>query len=390
MRRDGRESNSFNLAVVIAAMVVGIFIGIYRFEILQLAASVFGRKVDKKPLDLSSVQETYNQIFANFDGKIDRDKLIDGASKGLVEALGDEHTDFMTHQEYDEFEKHLSGDVGVGIGVELGLRNKVPTVIRTLRGNPAIAAGIRAGDIITEVNGEKILDKSIKEITTKIKGEDGTTVKIKVIRGGEEKEFSIIRQKISNPSVELDFDGPTAILTISRFDSETGSLAKKFAQEIKEKGSSKVILDLRGNGGGYVSAAQAVASLWLPQNSVIVKQKTGDKITDETMATGGNILDGIETVVLGDEGSASASEIVIGALKSHKKARFIGVKTYGKGSVQSTFKTSRGVVKITIAKWFTPDDKNIDKQGIQPDKEVKISEEDRDSGRDPQMEEAKK
>lgn len=389
MEYDGRK-RPFGFGMIFLAMCVGFLAGSHQFEIKQTILTALGQKVDKVPLDLKSVQQSYDQIVKNFDGQIDRQKLIDGASKGLVEAAGDEHTTYMTNAEFEEFEKHLAGDVGVGVGIEVGLRNKIPTVIRPLKDNPAIVAGVRAGDVIFKVNGEDVSKKSVQEITQKIKGEAGTTVKLTLLRNGEEKDFSIVRQKINNPSVELDFDGNVAVLTISRFDDETGNLARKFAQEIKEKGATKIILDLRDNGGGYVSAAQAVASLWVSKGEVVVKQRSGGKITDVTRATGGNILAGIETIVLGNEGSASASEIVIGALKSHKMARFLGGKTYGKGSVQSTFSTNYGVLKITIAKWLTPDDKNIDKQGIEPDQKIELTEDDKNAGRDPQMDAAKK
>ena len=244
--------------------------------------------------------------------------------------------------------------------------------------------------MIVEVNGESVSGKTIDEITTKIKGEVGTTVKIKISRNGEEKEFSITRATISNPSVELEISGEIAILTISRFDSETGALAKKYAQEIKQKGISKVILDLRGNGGGYVTAAQSVASLWLEKNKLIVTEKKGSQIVDEIRSTGDNILSGVETIVLADQGSASASEIVVGALKDNKVAKFYGKTTYGKGSVQEPVDINSGaLLKVTVAKWYTPSGKNLNGEGISPDQEVEITADDINSGNDPQMTSAK-
>lgn len=375
---------------VVAALIIGFLGGIYRAEILNLAMRALGRKVDSAPLSFDSLQGVYNGIYSNFDGEIDRQKLIEGASRGMVEALGDDHTVFMTDEEYEEYGNALEGEVGVGIGIEVGRKNGAPTVLRSLKDNPAIKAGVKSGDVIVAVNDEDVSKSSIKELTDKIKGEENTTVKIKILRNGEIKEFSIVRQKINNPSVELDFDGDVAILTISRFDNETGALARKYAQEIVSKNSSKVILDLRENGGGYVTAAQAVASLWLDAGQTVVVQKEGEKITDTTRATGNNILANIKTVVLGDENSASASEIVIGALRTHNKAKFYGVRTYGKGSVQTIVKVSGGYVKVTVAKWYTPDDKNIDGDGIEPDVVVELSESDFNAGRDPQMSAAKK
>ena len=389
-----RDKKQVKLSTLIAvsgiAMIIGFIGGTRKEEVLNLLSPIFGIKKTASSLDLSSVQNTYRVLAEKFDGNLDTAKLIEGASKGLVEATGDEHTIYMDAAEAEEFNKSLSGDVGAGIGVQVGMRNNLPTVVRALKNNPAIKAGILAGDVIVEVNGESVSGKTIDEITTKIKGEVGTTVKIKISRNGEEKEFSITRATISNPSVELEISGEIAILTISRFDGETGALAKKYAQEIKQKGISKVILDLRGNGGGYVTAAQSVASLWLEKNKLIVTEKKGSQIIDEIRSTGDNILSGVETIVLADQGSASASEIVVGALKDNKVAKIYGKTTYGKGSVQEPVDINSGaLLKVTVAKWYTPSGKNLNGEGISPDQEVELTADDINSGNDPQMTSAK-
>ncbi|MDO4868363.1 MAG: S41 family peptidase [bacterium] len=391
MNRESRKVDVSTMVVISGVMlIVGFIGGTRKTELLNLVSPVFGLQKQTNELDLNSVQETFKTLIAKFDGNIDKNKLIEGASKGLVNATGDKFTTYMDSKEAEEFNKNLSGDIGAGIGVEIGIRNNLPTVIRALKNNPAIESGIQSGDIILEVNSESVSGMSIDEITSKIKGEAGTSVKIKISRNKEEKEFSITRAKISNPSVELNISDKIAILTISRFDNETGNLAKKYAQEIKQKGISKVILDLRGNGGGYVTAAQSVASLWLEKGSLIVSEKKGTKTVDEVRADGDNILAGVETIVIADGSSASASEIVVGALKDHKVARFYGVKTYGKGSVQEPIKINNGaILKVTIAKWYTPNGKNINGEGISPDKEVKITSEQINSGQDPQLDFAK-
>ena len=391
MNKESRKVDVSTMVVISGVMlIVGFIGGTRKTEILNLVSPVFGLQKQTNELDLNSVQETFKTLIAKFDGNIDKNKLIEGASKGLVNATGDKFTTYMDSKEAEEFNKNLSGDIGAGIGVEIGIRNNLPTVIRALKNNPAIESGIQSGDIILEVNSESVSGMSIDEITSKIKGEAGTSVKIKISRNKEEKEFSITRAKISNPSVELSISNEIAVLTISRFDNETGNLAKKYAQEIKQKGISKVILDLRGNGGGYVTAAQSVASLWLKKGSLIVSEKKGTKTVDEVRADGNNILEGVETIVIADGSSASASEIVVGALKDHKIARFYGVKTYGKGSVQEPIKINNGaILKVTIAKWYTPNGKNINGEGISPDKEVKITSEQINSGQDPQLDFAK-
>lgn len=371
----GKKVERSTLIIVSTFMLVLGFVGGSRIDdIKNLIAPVFGmKKVDK--LDLSAVEKTYNQLASNFDGKLDQQKLAEGASKGLVEAAGDKYTEYMTAKEAEEFNKSLSGDVGAGIGVELAKDGQVVKVVRVLAKNSAQNAGILPGDIILKVNDEDVSKKSTAEVSAKIRGEAGTTVKIAVLRGQDVKDFSVTRAKIDNPSVELSKDGNVAILSIYRFDSETGALAKKYAEEIKSEGISKVILDLRGNGGGYVQAAKTVASLWLEKDALIVSEKTGSKTIEEIRATGSNPLKGMKTVILLDGTSASASEIVAGALKENKAATIVGEKSYGKGSVQTTVDMPGGaLLKVTIAKWYTPNGENISNNGISPDVEVKVPE----------------
>ena len=368
----GKKVERSTLVLVSVFMLVLGFAGGSRIDdIRNLIAPVFGfKKVER--IDFSNVEKTYQALASNFDGEIDKQKIIDGASKGLVEAVGDKYTEYMTSKEAEEFNKSLSGDVGTGIGVELAKDGDSVKVVRVLAKNPAESAGILAGDVISKVNGEDVSKENTSEISKKIRGDAGTTVKIGVVRGNEKKEFSVTRAKIENPSVEFSKKDGVATLSIYRFDSETGVLAKKYAEEIKNEGISKVILDLRGNGGGYVQAAKTVASLWLEKNALIVSEKTGSKTVEEIRATGDNPLKGIKTVILLDGSSASASEIVAGALKEHKAAQIVGEKSYGKGSVQTTIDMPNGaLLKVTIAKWFTPSGKNISNNGISPD--IKVS-----------------
>ena len=368
----GKKVERSTLVLVSVFMLVLGFAGGSRIDdIRNLIAPVFGlKKVER--IDFSNVEKTYQALASNFDGEIDKQKIIDGASKGLVEAVGDKYTEYMTSKEAEEFNKSLSGDVGTGIGVELAKDGDSVKVVRVLAKNPAESVGILAGDVISKVNGEDVSKENTSEISKKIRGDAGTTVKIGVVRGNEKKEFSVTRAKIENPSVELTKKDGVATLSIYRFDSETGVLAKKYAEEIKNEGISKVILDLRGNGGGYVQAAKTVASLWLEKNALIVSEKTGSKTVEEIRATGDNPLKGIKTVILLDGSSASASEIVAGALKEHKAAQIVGEKSYGKGSVQTTIDMPNGaLLKVTIAKWFTPSGKNISNNGISPD--IKVS-----------------
>ena len=372
MNRGKKVERSTLVLVSVFMLVLGFAGGSRIDDIRNLIAPVFGlKKVER--IDFSNVEKTYQALVSNFDGEIDKQKIIDGASKGLVEAAGDKYTEYMTSKEAEEFNKSLSGDVGTGIGVELAKDGDSVKVVRVLAKNPAESAGILAGDVISKVNGEDVSKENTSEISKKIRGDAGTTIKIGVVRGNEKKEFSVMRAKIENPSVELTKKDGVATLSIYRFDNETGALAKKYAEEIKNEGISKVILDLRGNGGGYVQAAKTVASLWLEKNALIVSEKAGSKTVEEIRATGDNPLKGVKTVILLDGSSASASEIVAGALKEHRAAQIVGEKSYGKGSVQTTINMPNdALLKVTIAKWFTPSGKNISNNGISPDIEVKI------------------
>lgn len=379
------------MIVVVGLMtVVGFVAGTKKDDILNLAMHTLGSKNHIDRINVNKIQEVYSVLKHKYDGNLDGEKLVEGATKGMVEAVGDKYTVFMDQKEAEAYKNNLNGDAGAGIGVEIAKRNNVPTIVRVLKDNSAIKAGVKSGDIIYEVNGENVSDKSVEEVSSKVRGEAGTTVKLKLKRGDEMKEFSIERRKIEIPSVELEFSGDTAIMRISRFDNNSGNLAKKYAEEINQKNAKKIIVDLRGNGGGYVEAAKDIASLWIDKNKVIVSEKRGDEVVDEVRADGNNILKGKNTVILTDGHSASASEIVAGALKEYGLAKIYGEKTYGKGSVQEMVPTfDDTMLKVTVAKWYTPNGININKEGIHPDKEVRMTEQDIEKNQDPQLDYAK-
>lgn len=341
-----------------------------------------------KDLDLSAVQETYKALAQNFDGTLDQKKLIEGANKGLVNAAGDQYTVYMNSQESTAFDDNLTGNIGGGIGVELGTRNDVTTVLRVLQNNPAEKAGVQVGDVITQVNGESTQGKALNDVVTSIRGDVDTTVKLTVNRNGEEKEFNITRAQVNNPSAYGEVKNGIGILTISRFDNDTGSLARAVATSFKQQGVKGVVVDLRGNGGGYVTAAQEVAGIWL-DNQLVTTERKGGQVTDELKSTGTPILNGVPTVILVNESSASASEIVSGALHDHKVATLIGHTTFGKGSVQKLINLSdNALLKVTVARWYTPNGVNISEKGITPDKTVIRSADDINAGRDPQLDAA--
>jgi len=369
---------------------LGYIAGTFNGQIISAVAPLLGFKTYAGTLDLSSLQNTYQALKANYDGDIDDTKLVEAANKGMVSALGDDYTVYFNSVEAKSFSDDLSGTIGGGIGVELSLREGRVSVVRVLADNPASKAGIEVGDVITKVNDEEVAaTATVNDVVKNVRGEAGTTVKITMLRGEETKDFTITREQVTNPSVYSNVVDGVGILTITRFDDQTGQLARAAAQSFKNQNVKSVILDLRGNGGGYLTAAQDVAGIWL-NNKTVVSERTNGKVVDELKSGTNPVLEGIPTVVLVNSSSASASEIVAGALQDSGAAKLVGEKTFGKGSVQKLLSLPDGAeLKVTVAKWYTPNGKNISKQGIVPDTEVPLTSEDVNANRDPQLDAAK-
>ena len=383
-----RQQLSWFLTLVIVA-IVSFVAGVRSDALFANVASVFGVRTSNKTIDLSSVQKTYQELIANYDGKLDTQKLIYGANRGLVEAAGDPHTSYMDPDEAKEFDKSLSGQIGGGIGAEIGLRNNKPTIIKPLENSPAQKAGIKAGEVIVKVNDESSSDWSVDKVVSKIRGEIGTSVKLTLLSEGRTREVSVVRQNIVSPAVESEIDGEIGILKVNRFGDDTVSLSRKYASEFVEKGVKKVILDLRNNPGGTVGAAQGLLGIWL-DNQIAMTERRGSEIVKTLRTTGTPILGNMKTVVLISGNSASASEITAGALREYGKATLIGQKSYGKGSVQIVLGLPGGSqMKVTEARWYTPKGKNIDKTGIEPDVKIDLSSDDINNNVDPQMDKAK-
>lgn len=383
-----RQQLSWFLTLVIVA-IVSFVAGARSDALFANVASVFGVRTSNKTIDLSSVQKTYQELIANYDGKLDTQKLIYGANRGLVEAAGDPHTAYMDPDETKEFDKSLSGQIGGGIGAEIGLRNNKPTIIKPLENSPAQKAGIKAGEVIVKVNDEASSDWSVEKVVSKIRGEVGTSVKLTLLSGSQTREVSVVRQNIVSPAVESEIDGEIGILKVNRFGDDTVSLSRKYASEFVEKGVKKVILDLRNNPGGTVGAAQGLLGIWL-DNQIAMTERRGSEIVKTLRTTGTPILGNMKTVVLINGNSASASEITAGALREYGKATLVGQKSYGKGSVQIVLGLPGGSqMKVTEARWYTPKGKNIDKTGIEPDVKVDLSSDDVNNNVDPQMDKAK-
>lgn len=374
-----------------SASIFFLGIGIGNGTIAVGPDSAFRKSIQKESgqLNYDEVNALYGDLRKSFDGQLDTAKLEDGMKEGLVKAAGDPHTEYLTAEENKEFSEQLNGSFE-GIGAELSKDGESIVIVAPIAGFPAEEAGLKARDIISKIAGESAFDISTTEAVKKIRGEKGTKVKLDIIRDGKPLEFEITRAEINIPSVEWEVteDG-VGVMTISRYGSDTASLARKAADDFKSKNVKGVVLDLRGNPGGLLDAAVNLSNLWLPSGKIILEEKRDDEVIKVYKARGGAVLEDVPTVVLIDEGSASASEITAGALKDNGAATIVGTKSYGKGSVQELVNLrDGGVLKVTIARWFTPEGRNIDKEGIEPDQKVEITEDDIKAGRDPQKDAA--
>lgn len=323
---------------------------------------------------------------------LDAQQLFYGAIDGMLAASGDPYTTFFDPKEQAEFNEDISGKFE-GIGAEMGIRDETLTIIAPLDGTPAERSGLRPNDKILKINGELANGFSLEEAVSKIRGPKGTEVKLMIYHIGEEepREISVVRDVINVESVKLSFrNDDVALLRVSRFGDDTEREFRNAVSEILKKGSSGIVLDLRSNPGGLLDAAVSMASMMLPFGKTVVIEEDGKGDRREEKARGGDRLSSVPTVVLVNEGSASASEILAGALRENRdNVTIIGKKTFGKGSVQELIPIGKTMsVKITIARWLTPNGNQINEKGISPDEEVGITFDDLDQERDPQMDRA--
>lgn len=327
-------------------------------------------------LNFASVNEVYQALKQNYDGKLTTQQLLDGLKEGLAQATGDPYTEYFNATEAKAFTSELNNSFS-GIGAELGQdASGNLEIIAPINGSPAAKAGLQPKDVISEINGQTTSGLSPDAAVDKIRGPSGSQVTLSIIRGGSQTlSFTITRSDIQLPSVTSKIlSGNIGYMQISTFADDTATLAQKAAATFKSANVKGIILDLRDNPGGLVDAAVHVSSLWLPQGTTIMNDKRGSVVVDTYSASGGNVLNGIPTVVLVNDGSASAAEITAGALHDNKAATIMGTKTYGKGVVQAIIDLSGGAeLKVTIASWYRPNGQNINKQGITPDKIVQLT-----------------
>lgn len=391
-----KKQKQVNLGTTIFSSIITLAIGIFlgsNWNNLYLQFSPYINPAQKVTSNIKwdDLNEVYSQISSNFDGSIDKTKLIEGAKKGLTAALDDPYTVYYDSKEAAEFKSDLKGEIKeAGVGIEMMKQGDYVVVTRTLPNNPARKAGVHAGDIIFAINGEEVWDKDTEIIASKLRGPSGEKVKLTVARDKQKLDFELVREKINNVSADITYQDKTAIISVYRFSEDTGTLVQSFTKDFKNKGINKVILDLRNNGGGYVTAARDLLSLWLDGDKILTQKSATIGQTITYAKRGEATLKDMKTIVLVNNATASASEIVAGALKDYKKATILGTKTYGKGVVQTMLELSGGsILKITTAHWYTPEGQTINKTGISPDVEVERSYSDINSGKDPQLDKAK-
>jgi len=327
--------------------------------------------IDTKEFKPALFWEAWQIVSDNYvdKSKLDGQKLFYGSMKGLVEATGDPYSVYMTPAESKEFAVDMSGKFE-GIGAEIGLKDDIITIISPLEGMPAEKAGLKAGDQIIKIDGEITAGFSVMQAVNKIRGTKGTSVKLTVFRQGTDKplDFTITRDVIVVKSVKTEMTKDKSfVIRVSGFNDDTEALFAQAVSEVQVKKPRGIIIDLRNNPGGYLNTAISMSSRWVKDNTVVM-ERYGDGNTTNHPAVGEASLAGIKTVVLVNEGSASASEIVAGALQDYNLATIVGTKTFGKGSVQVLKELSDGSsIKVTAAKWLTPKGKSIDQHGITPD-----------------------
>lgn len=391
---------AFGLAALLATATF--FSGLHIGTEVQQDANIFSYFTQEKQVDASVDLEEFWEVWNLLDQKFvtssssvpkTTEEKVQGAIAGLVHSYGDPYTVYMPPEDAAAFDEDISGNFS-GVGMEVGIRDDIITVIAPLPGSPSEKAGFMAGDSIVKINGTSTERMTVDEAVRLIRGEKGTEVNFSVFRKGEDKflDIKVIRDTITIPTSKTEKKGDVFIITLYSFNALSEAEMQTALREYVKSKKKKLILDLRGNPGGYLQSAVSIASYFLPIGKTVVRESFGDGSHEEVYRSSGKELGASapeKFVVLVDGGSASASEILAGALKEHKAATIIGAQTFGKGSVQELVKLKDGAsLKVTIARWLTPNGTSISEGGLAPDIVVERTPEDRTNEKDPQMDAA--
>ena len=381
----------FSLITIILVMLVAVaaseFTLYYYFKTNNLEKSEVSENSEK---NIDAIADTLKNFRKEIDkvflGEIDEQKVLDETIKGYVKGLDDEYSEYMTKEEWDEFQSAALGNY-VGIGIYMTTDNNGNVIVLApIKGSPAESAGLETGDIITAVNDENVLGTSSDDVSNKIKGEAGTEVKLTVLRDNEYIDMNVKREEIKVYHVEEKMlENNIGYMNLATFDEGCSDEFREKYQTLKNQGARSLILDLRNNTGGLVDEALKIADMMIEKDKtlLITVDSKGNKEIDK--AKEDPIVEG-DIIVLTNEYSASASEILVGALKDNGRAKSLGTKTFGKGVIQNVFFLNDGsALKLTVNEYFTPNDTKINKVGIAPDYEVELPE---DSQEDVQLNKA--
>lgn len=310
-------------------------------------------------------------------GEIDEEKMIDGAIKGYVEGIGDPYTTYLTKDEMKEFTEETNSEyVGIGVYLTNNKADNTILVVGIMKSAPALDAGMQAGDVIEKVNDIAYTGDQLDDAIKILKGEEGTNVKVTVLRDGKEIDLTITRKKITVEHVASQMlENNIAYIQVDSFDSGVAKAFEQQITELKNDGAKGIIIDLRSNGGGIVDEATGIADLFLKKNETILITKGKEDKEEVTISKNDPIIQDIPVVVLVNEGTASASEILAGALKDkYPSTTIVGKKTYGKGVIQTLYNLSDGSgLKVTTEEYYTPNHNKINKEGIKPDVEINLT-----------------
>ena len=383
--------------IIVVSLTIGFFGGVF-YKKSQEPVSILRNLINTglgqpSDLDFSLFWDVWEVLHSRYVDKnqLNTVELLYGAINGLVNSVGDPYTVFLEPKQSEDFAREIGGTFG-GNGVEIGIREDILTVIAPLPDSPAEQAGLLAGDKIIKIGEETTENITLDKAVNLIRGPNGTQVTLTIVRKnvGEPKDYSVTRGEIKIPTIKWEMvGGDTAHIKLFIFNKNTDSDFEKMADEIVKSDAKKIILDLRNNPGGLLDSAVNIAGYFLSPDEVVLREKFADGTENMFRTSGSAKLKGYPLIILINGGSASASEIVAGALRDNRGATIVGEKSFGKGSVQQIEELKdKSAVKVTIARWFTPNNVSIDKDGIVPNVEVERTEQDINEDKDPQLDKA--
>ncbi len=390
-----------SIALLVGVFFIGTLVGIHSSEAKVPSISSVINQSTGQPTNVdfsifwkawSLLDEKYVATGTTTTSTSTTEDRVYGAIKGMTEALGDPYTVFFPPEESKAFESEISGNFE-GVGMEMGIKGNILTVISALKDTPADRAGIRSGDQILKINDILTSNISVEEAIKMIRGEQGTSLTLTLLRPGQEKPFDVklTREVINIPTIETETKNGVFIIRFYSFTSQSPDLFRNALRQFVLSKSDKLVLDLRDNPGGYLDAAVDVASWFLPPGKVVVRENFGPNKEEIVSRSKGYDIFGpnLKFAILINGGSASASEILAGALSEYGRATLVGTKSFGKGSVQELVNlTPDTALKVTIARWLTPNGVSISNNGLKPDYEVQLTDDDIANKKDPQLDKA--